>query len=108
MCPMDPSTTFTLTQMILAWTLLGILLVWMISAAVLALRGLPGEKLDMADMATPSRSFPAISTGGPLHKMTSARVETSLGTVHDTFGAEPSPIHLEEERRLLVDNGAML
>lgn len=83
---MDPSTSFTLTQMILAWTLLGILLVWMITAAVLALKGLPREKLEVTDTPTPARSFPAVSAGGPLHKMTPAHVETPRAAVH----AEPS------------------
>ena len=38
---MDVPTTLTITQAILDWTLLGFLLAWMVTFAVLALRATP-------------------------------------------------------------------
>jgi hypothetical protein len=60
---MDVSTsTFSFTQTLLAWTLLGLLLFWLITFAVLALRSLTPEKGELEDLPTPAESFPAVST----------------------------------------------
>lgn len=56
--PMNPSATISLTQMILSWTLLGVLCTWMLFCAFLALRPTPAEKREMADLPTPSGAFP--------------------------------------------------
>jgi hypothetical protein len=56
------TTSFSPTQMILAWTLLGILLSWLIFFSVLALREFVLKKTEWEEVPTPSRPIPAIST----------------------------------------------
>jgi hypothetical protein len=55
------TSTFSLTQMILAWTLLGLLLSWMITFTVLALHSFVMKKDEWEDLPMPSRPFPALS-----------------------------------------------
>jgi hypothetical protein len=55
------TSTFSLTQMILAWTLLGLLLSWLITFTVLALRSFIMKKDEWVDFPTPSTPFPAVS-----------------------------------------------
>jgi hypothetical protein len=52
---------FSPTQMILAWTLLGLLFCWFIIFTVLALRDFVMKKAEWEDVPTPSRPLPAIS-----------------------------------------------
>ena len=61
---MNIFTLSTPTQMILAWTLLGALLVWLIIFATLALRTHHIEQNDVDELPTPAGSFPAISVQG--------------------------------------------
>jgi hypothetical protein len=56
------TSTFSFTQVILAWTLLGILLTWLITFIVLALRSYVTKKTEWEDTSTASSSFPAKST----------------------------------------------
>ncbi len=50
---MDPTTsTFSFTQVILVWTLLGLLLTWLITFIVLALRSFVAKKTEWEDTAT--------------------------------------------------------
>lgn len=65
---MNPSATLALTQMTLSWTLLGVLLAWMLFCAFLALRPLPTEQREMADLPTPSGAFPVFVPQPPLHQ----------------------------------------
>jgi len=59
---MNIFTLSTPTQMILAWTLLSALLVWLVIFATLALRTRQIEQYDVDDeLPTPAGSFPAIS-----------------------------------------------
>ncbi len=58
---MNIFTLSTPTQMILAWTLLGALLVWLILFATLALRTHQIEHNDIDELPTPAGSFPAIN-----------------------------------------------
>jgi hypothetical protein len=51
----------TPTQMILAWTLLGILLTWLGVFAAMAFRLRPFEHIETDDVPTPAGSFPSIS-----------------------------------------------
>jgi tellurite resistance protein TehA-like permease len=53
------TSTFSITQMILAWTLLALLVGWMIIFAVLALRVF-FKNAEWEDLPTPSRPHPAI------------------------------------------------
>ena len=55
------TTSFTPTQMILAWTLLVLLLSWFILFTALALRDFVKNKVEWEDLATPSRSIPIVS-----------------------------------------------
>jgi hypothetical protein len=55
------TSSFSPTQMILAWTLLGILLSWLIIFTVLALREFVLKKSAWEDVPTPSRPIPVIS-----------------------------------------------
>ena len=54
------TTSFTPTQMILAWTLLVLLLSWFILFTALALRDYVMNKVEWEDLATPSRSIPSV------------------------------------------------
>jgi hypothetical protein len=54
------TSTFSPTQMILAWTLLGLLLTWLITFTMLALRGFVSKKAEWKDLPTPSKPFPVI------------------------------------------------
>lgn len=56
------TSSFSATQMILAWTLLGLLLSWLIIFTALALREFVMKKAEWEDLPTPSRPIPAIST----------------------------------------------
>jgi hypothetical protein len=60
---MDVTTSaFSFTQVILTWTLLGVLLTWLITFAILALRSFFTKKAEWEDTLTLSGAFPA-STG---------------------------------------------
>ncbi len=59
--PLDIYALSTPTQMILAWTLLGILLTWLGVFAALAFRLRPYERIETDDTPTPPGSFPIIS-----------------------------------------------
>jgi hypothetical protein len=69
---MNTSATLASTQMVLAWTLLGVLLAWMFFCMFLALRPQGPRKLEAADLPTPSGAFPAILSHVPLRLATVA------------------------------------
>ena len=75
---MNPSDAISSTQMTLSWTLLGVLLAWMFFCAFLALRPRQAEKLEAAELPTPSGAFPAIVSHAPL-RLAPAAVDLSLG-----------------------------
>ncbi len=66
---MNATTILTPTQLLLVWTLLGLLLTWLIIFTVLAFRSSPQEKIEPDDVPTPSKSFPAISAPATLQIM---------------------------------------
>lgn len=75
---MDPSTNFSLTQLIIVWTLLGFLLTWMVVFAVLAIRSHPHETLAQEDVPAPSRPLPGLSSTLPkLHITTSSSLQAA-------------------------------
>ena len=90
------TSAFSLTQMILAWTLLGLLVSWLIIFAALALRVFVMKNADWEDLPTPSRPVPVISvlpsdtqrqyvrvaTGDVLPKNTHSESSRDLGTTH--------------------------
>jgi hypothetical protein len=69
---MNYSVLSTPMQILLVWTLLGLLLTWLLVFTVLALRSSAREKAKTNDLPTPSRSFPAISAPAALHVITSS------------------------------------
>lgn len=75
---MNGSTTLTPTQLLLVWTLLGLLLTWLVIFTVLAFRSSTREKVEMDHLPTPSRSFPALSAPATLHIITSSPVGAPL------------------------------
>ncbi len=56
------TSAFSPTQMILAWTLLVLLLTWLITFSVLALRVYANRKAEWEDLPMPTVPYPAIST----------------------------------------------
>lgn len=90
------TSAFSLTQMILAWTLLGLLVCWLIIFAALALRVFVMKNAEWEDLPTPSRPVPVISvlpadtqrhyvrvaTGDVLPKSTHSESSRDLGTTH--------------------------
>jgi hypothetical protein len=80
----DIFTLSSPTQMILAWTLLGALLAWLVIFAVLSLRGRHMEQIDWDDLPTPGGSFPAI-TRQVIHQQSSlAQMGMHASSAHTT------------------------
>ena len=71
---MNESAILTPMQVLLVWTLLGLLLTWLLIFTVLALRSSTREKADHSDLPIPSRSLPTLSAPATLHVMTSSPV----------------------------------
>ncbi|TMD62006.1 MAG: hypothetical protein E6I91_16895 [Chloroflexi bacterium] len=87
---MDASTTLTITQAILDWALLGFLLAWMVTFAVLALRANPTHTMKSEELPTPARSFPAATAPASQHVIathTTQPMPVQVGQVsHGTSG----------------------
>jgi hypothetical protein len=82
---MDGSLSFTPTQLALVGILLGFLLIWMITFAILALRS--GDKISLEDLPTPSEPHPAISLQNPLQVIVSSPLEAPVGAAQsDQYG----------------------
>jgi hypothetical protein len=54
-------STFSATQMILAWTLIGVLVSWLVIFTVLALRVFVMNKAEFDDLSTTSHPLPVLS-----------------------------------------------
>ena len=80
--PVNIFTLSTPTQMILAWTLLGALLVWLVLFAALALRTHQFEQNDVDELPTPANSFPAISVQVKHPQTTLAQVGRQISNTH--------------------------
>ena len=83
---MDVSTT----QMLLVWTLLGFLLAWMVTFAVLALRSKSPNMVRLEDLPTPAETFPAVSAAMAPHMPVSQPAQVGTNR-HDTSG-EMKPV----------------
>ena len=84
---MDASTTLTITRIFLDWTLLGFLLAWMVTFAVLALRANPTSTLKPDELPTPAYSFPVPAAATSLYVIATEPVAVSSGNgSHDTSG----------------------
>ena len=64
---MDASTTLTATQVILVCTLLGFLLAWMVTFAVLALRSHPTDAMQSEESTSFTNSLPVTSAPTSMH-----------------------------------------
>ena len=94
---MDTPTTLTITQTILDWTLLGFLLAWMVTFAVLALLATPTNTTKSEELPTPARSFPIAAAPMSLHVIAAQSTQPIAVQVrqvrHDTSG-EMDPVHI--------------
>jgi hypothetical protein len=82
---MDGSLSFTPTQLVLVGILLGFLLIWMITFAILALRS--GDKISLEDLPMPGEP-PTISLQNPLQIIVSPPLEAPVGAAQsDQYGA---------------------
>jgi hypothetical protein len=86
---MNIFTLSTPTQMILAWSLLGALLVWLIIFATLALRTHRIEQNDVDELPTPAGSFPAIS----VHIMHQQTALAQMGKHISNTHVEMAPVN---------------
>lgn len=85
--PMDASTTIAITQTVLDWTLLGFLLAWMVTFAVLALRTNPTSTIKAEELPTPAYSFPVTTAPTPLHMIATQPAALPVGKrSHDSSG----------------------
>ncbi len=85
----DPSASLPVIQMFLSWTLLGVLLAWMLFFAFLALRPQKVEGREPAELPTPSGAFSAITPRTPFRRpVTPVEVATSVSATTST-AAEP-------------------
>src|SRR5690349_14989 len=87
---MNIFTFSTPTQMILAWTLLGALLVWLVIFATLALRARHVEQNDVDELPTPAHSFPAITVQMMQQQNTLAQVGVQLSHTHPQMASVSS------------------
>lgn len=74
---MDGLLSFTPTQLVLVGILLGFLLIWMITFAILALRS--GDKMSLEDLPTPTGPHPALPLQNPLQVIASPPFEAPIG-----------------------------
>lgn len=90
---MDVTTSaFSFTQVILAWTLLGLLLIWLITFAILALRSFFTNKAEWEDSLTHSGSFPALSIPTQKHA-----AGTALISAHSPVLISSNSTEIEEK-----------
>jgi hypothetical protein len=83
---MDGSLSFTPTQLALVGILLGFLLIWMITFAILALRS--GDKMRLEDLPTPTGPHPALPLQNSLQVFASPPLEIPVGAAQsDQYGA---------------------
>ena len=64
---MDATTTLTATHVLLTGTLIGFLLAWMVTFAVLALRSNTSDSFKSGDLANSSNSLPVNNASTMLH-----------------------------------------
>ncbi|GAC1623055.1 MAG: hypothetical protein NVS4B7_14420 [Ktedonobacteraceae bacterium] len=81
------ATTLASTQAIVIWTMLGLLLAWMVIFAVLAFRPHRMELDQQDSWATPSNSFPVTTASKVLHGIAFQTTTQQIETVrHNTTG----------------------
>ena len=93
---MNIFTLSTPAQVILAWTLLGALLVWLVVFATLALRTHQIEQNDVDELPTPAGSFPAIT----VHIMHQQTTLAQIGKHMSNGYGEMAPVSSHSGRAL--------
>ncbi len=77
---MDASTTLANTQALVTWTMLGLLLIWMVIFAVLAFYPYGIEREQSEQKATPPSTFPVTPVPMMLHVVASPPVVQHVKT----------------------------
>ncbi|HVB76024.1 MAG TPA: hypothetical protein VNE38_20925 [Ktedonobacteraceae bacterium] len=93
---MDISALSTPTQMILALTLLGSLLAWLVIFATLAFRSYHVEQKDWEDQPTPAGSFPAVNVQVMRPASTFVPVSVHTSIAHATPVSSHSGLALQQ------------
>jgi predicted secreted protein len=82
---MDASTTLASPQAIISWIMLGALLVWMVTFAVLAFYPFSTRREQSEDHTKPTSTFPVTPTPRMLHAIVSPPIGQHIETDrHDT------------------------
>jgi len=68
-------------QLVLTWTLFGILLIWMVTFAVLAIRPHSSKKVTLDDFPTPSHPIPLVSAPTILRVIASQPLQSTVGAM---------------------------
>jgi len=68
-------------QLVLTWTLFGILLIWMVTFAVLAIRPHSSKKVALDDFPTPSHPIPLVSAPTILRVIASQPLQSTVGAM---------------------------
>ena len=80
-------------QLVLTWTLLGILLSWMVTFAILAIRPHSSKKVAQQDFPTPSHPIPLVSAPAILRVIASQPLQSPVGVMRSEppgdLGATP-------------------
>lgn len=78
---MNPSTAILSTEMILAWTLLGVLLAWMLFCVFLTLRPYKVEERETADLSTLPGSFSLKAPQQAVFHVSSSSLDVLAGDI---------------------------
>ena len=70
-----------ISQLVLTWILLGVLLIWMVTFAVLAIRPNSSKKVALEDFPTPSHPIRVISAPTVLRVIASQPSQSHLGAI---------------------------
>ena len=68
-------------QLVLTWTLFGILLIWMVTFAVLAIRPHSSKKITLENFPTPSHPIPLVSAPTILRVIASQPLQSTVGAM---------------------------
>ncbi|HEU5381834.1 MAG TPA: hypothetical protein VFV38_40960 [Ktedonobacteraceae bacterium] len=93
---MNPSDAISGTQIPLSWTLLGVLLAWMLLCTFLALRPLKSKTKEMASLPAPSGVFPELVVRTPLPRpapsVNLSRGSISAPSIETANDADKAPV----------------
>ena len=68
-------------QLVLTWTLFGILLIWMVTFAVLAIGPHSSKKITLENFPTPSHPIPLVSAPAILRVIASQPLQSPVGAM---------------------------